>query len=307
MTPIIETQNLSKWYGQIMAINDMTIKISNGVIGLLGPNGAGKTTLIKLIVGLLKPDRGIIKVLDEKSWNNHSINNRVGYCSDIDNFYENMTGFEFVFRLALLNNFRKSLAEELALKAIETVEMTDNKDRKIGSYSKGMRQRIKLAQSIVHDPELMIFDEPLNGMDPVGRQSTIKLIKQLGDNGKSVIVSSHILHEIEAMTDNILLINNGRILAEGNVHEIRELIDKHPHNVYIDCDKVRFLASILVQYDDIISAKINPEDSGLIVETIKPDELYSRLPKIVVENKININNLYSPDDNLQAVFKYLVG
>ncbi|HGJ64366.1 TPA: ABC transporter ATP-binding protein, partial [bacterium] len=196
MTPIIETQNLSKWYGQIMAINDMTIKISNGVIGLLGPNGAGKTTLIKLIVGLLKPDRGIIKVLDEKSWNNHSINNRVGYCSDIDNFYENMTGFEFVFRLTLLNNFRKSLAEELALKAIETVEMTDNKDRKIGSYSKGMRQRIKLAQSIVHDPELMIFDEPLNGMDPVGRQSTIKLIKQLGDNGKSVIVSSHILHEI---------------------------------------------------------------------------------------------------------------
>jgi ABC-2 type transport system ATP-binding protein len=132
MTPIIETQNLSKWYGQIMAINDMTIKISNGVIGLLGPNGAGKTTLIKLIVGLLKPDRGIIKVLDEKSWNNHSINYRVGYCSDIDNFYENMTGFEFVFRLALLNNYRKSLAEELALKAIETVEMTDNKNRKIG-------------------------------------------------------------------------------------------------------------------------------------------------------------------------------
>jgi ABC-2 type transport system ATP-binding protein len=307
MTPIIETSNLCKWYGQVMAVNDITISLEPCVIGLLGPNGAGKTSLMKLMVGLLKPDKGSIKVLGEKIWNNYTLNKKIGYCPDLDNFYENMTGFQFVFNLACLNGYTKSVADELSLKAIKTVEMLDNKDRKIGSYSKGMRQRIKLAQSLLHDPELLIFDEPLNGMDPVGRQSTIRLIKQLRKEGKSIIVSSHILHEIEAMTDNILLINNGRILAEGDVHEIRELIDKHPHNVYIDCDKPRFLASILVQYDDVISARLSKEDSSLIVETIKPDELYSRLPKIIVENNIKVSNLNSPDDNLQAVFKYLVG
>ena len=307
MMPVLETDSLSKWYGQVMAVNDITININPGVIGLLGPNGAGKSSLMKLMVGLLKPDRGTIKILGEKVWNNHNLNRRIGFCSDIDNFYENMTGYQFVYNLTLLDGCRKALSGELALKAIQTVEMTDNKDRKIASYSKGMRQRIKLAQSIVHDPELLIFDEPLNGMDPVGRQSTIKLIRQMSQDGKSIIVSSHILHEIEAMTDNILLINNGRILAEGNIHEIRELIDKHPHNVYINCDKPRMLASILFQYDDVISTRLNSEDSGLIVETIKPDDLYSRLPEIIVENNLKISNLHSPDDNLQAVFKYLVG
>lgn len=307
MTPVIETKDLCKWYNQVMAVNDITISINSGVIGLLGPNGAGKTTLMKLMVGLLKPNRGNISIFGEKVWNNYNINHRIGYCPDIDNFYENMTGFQFVLSLALLNGYTKSMAEELTLKAIDTVEMTDNKDKKIGAYSKGMRQRIKLAQSILHDPELLIFDEPLSGMDPVGRHSTIKLIKKLHQDGKSIIISSHILYEIEAMTDNILLINNGRILAEGNIHEIRELIDKHPHNIHIDCDNPRLLASILVKYDDIISTKLSGEGSALIVETIKPDELYSRLPEIVVENNVKINSLYSPDDNLQAVFKYLVG
>jgi ABC-2 type transport system ATP-binding protein len=144
-------------------------------------------------------------------------------------------------------------------------------------------------------------------MDPVGRQSTIKLVEQLSQQGKTVIVSSHILHEVEAMTDNVLLINNGRILAEGNVHEIRELIDKHPHNVYVSCDKPRLLASILVQFDDVVSTKLNKEDGGLIVETVKPDEFYSRLSGIILDNDIKVENLNSPDDNLQAVFKYLVG
>jgi ABC-2 type transport system ATP-binding protein len=307
MTPIIEMSSLSKWYSQVMAVNDVTISLGSGVTGLLGPNGAGKTTLMRLITGLLKPDKGEIKVFGEHIWNNYSLNQRIGYCPDHDAFYEGMTGFQFVESLAMLNGYTRSDAEELTMGVLKTVDMLDNKDKKIGAYSKGMRQRIKLAQALLHDPDLILLDEPLSGMDPIGRHNTIKLIEQLEQQGKSVIVSSHILHEIEAMTDNILLINYGRILAEGNIHEIRELIDRHPHNVYINCDKPRLLASILVQYDDIISTNISKEDGALIVETTRPDDLYSRLPAIIFENDIRVENLHSPDDNLQAVFKYLVG
>jgi len=307
MMPIIEATNLSKWYGQVMAVNDVSLSVGNGVTGLLGPNGAGKSTLLKLIVGLLKPGKGEIKVFGEYVWNNYNINRRIGFCYDQDAFYENMTGFQFVYNMAMLSGYSNEEAGDRAINALETVEMLDNKDKKIGAYSKGMKQRVKLAQSLLHDPELLLLDEPLSGMDPVGRTSTIKLVEQLSQQGKTIIVSSHILHEVEAMTDNILLINNGRILAEGNVHEIRELIDKHPHNVYVSCDKPRLLASILVQFDDVVSTTLNKEDGGLIVETVKPDEFYSRLSGIILDNDIKVENLNSPDDNLQAVFKYLVG
>ncbi len=307
MSIIIEATELSKWYGQVIGVNDITLSIEAGVTGLLGPNGAGKSTLLKLMVGLLKPSRGRITVLGEPVWNNSELSRRFGYCPEQDSFYESMTGFQFVVSLAKLNGYSTQEAERRALDVIETVDLLENKDRKIGAYSRGMRQRIKLAQSLIHTPELLFLDEPLNGMDPIGRRSTIQLVKELGSNGTSVIVSSHILHEIEAMTNSILLINHGRILAEGNVHEIRELIDEHPHNVYINCSKPRLLASILVAYDDVASVKLGMEDGALVVETVKPDDFYSRLPEIILDNDIKVANLHSPDDNLQAVFRYLVG
>jgi len=307
MNAVVKMTELSKWYGQVIGVNDITLSIGPGVTGLLGPNGAGKSTLLKLMVGQLKPSRGSLSVLDEPTWNNPNLNRRIGYCPEQDAFYDKMTGFEFVVNLARLTGYSKHEAEERALNVIEIVDLLENKDKKIGAYSKGMRQRIKLAQSLVHSPELLFLDEPLNGMDPIGRRSTIRLVKELDANGKSVIVSSHILHEIEAMTDNVLLITNGRIRAEGNVHEIRELIDEHPHNVHINCDKPRLLASILIEYDDIASVKLNIADDALVIETVRPDDLYSRLPEIVLENDIKVEKLYSPDDNLQAVFRYLVG
>jgi ABC-2 type transport system ATP-binding protein len=307
MSAVVEMADLSKWYGQVIGVNDITLSISSGITGLLGPNGAGKSTLLKLMVGLLKPSRGSITVLGESVWNNPDLSRRIGYCPEQDAFYDDMTGFQFVVNLARLNGYSRQEAEGRALDVIEIVDLLESKDRKIGAYSKGMRQRIKLAQSLVHNPELLFLDEPLGGMDPIGRRSTIRLVKQLGADGKSVIVSSHILYEIEAMTNNVLLINNGRILAEGNVHEIRELIDEHPHNVYINCSKPRLLASILVEYDDIASVRLGAEDGALVIETVKPDDLYSRLPEIILENNIEVENLHSPDDNLQAVFRYLVG
>jgi len=307
MNVVIETTNLSKWYGQVIGVNDITLTLQSGVTGLLGPNGAGKTTLLKLMVGQLKPSKGSLTVLGEPVWNNPHLNRRIGFCPEQDAFYDRMSGFQFVASLAMLSDYSRREAEDKALEALCLVDLLDVKDKKIGAYSKGMRQRIKVAQSLVHNPDVLFLDEPLGGMDPIGRRKVIKLIKELGEKGKTVIVSSHILHEIEAMTDNILLINNGKVLAEGNVHEIRELIDEHPHNVYINCDKPRLLASILVNYEDVASVKLNVENGGIIIETVKPDDFYSRLPNIVLENDIEIKDLYSPDDNLQAVFQYLVG
>jgi len=304
---IVEMTNLSKWYGQVIGVNDIALNISPGVTGLLGPNGAGKTTLLKLIVGQLKPSKGEVVVLSEPARNNPELNRRLGYCPEVDALYDRMTGFQFIVNLAMLNGYSRRESEELAIESIETVDLLESMDKKIGAYSKGMRQRIKIAQALVHKPELFVLDEPLGGMDPIGRRRTIKLVKDLSAEGKSIIVSSHILYEIEAMTNNILLINNGRILAEGNVHEIRELIDEHPHNVYINCDNPRLLASILIKYEDVDSVKFDEQDGGLVIETQKPDDFYSRLPDIILGNNIKVENLHSPDDNLQAVFQYLVG
>ena len=306
MNSIIEMTNLSKWYGQVIGVNDITLSIRPGVTGLLGPNGAGKTTLLKLMVGQLKPSKGNLTIFREPVLNNPKLYHRIGFCPEQDAFYDSMSGFQFVFNLALLTGYSKMEAEVRSVKAIKLVDMLEAKDKKVSAYSKGMRQRIKFAQALVHEPELLFLDEPLSGMDAIGRRKTINLIKELGVNGKTVIVSSHILHEIESMTNNILLINHGRILAEGNVHEIRELIDEHPHNVYISCNKPRILASLLINYEDVASVNVDVENSGVVIETVKPDDFYSRLPAIILDNDVKVENIHSPDDNLQAVFQYLV-
>lgn len=307
MNAVIEATNLSKWYGEVIGVNDITLSLQSGVTGLLGPNGAGKTTLLKLMAGQLKPNKGSLTVLGESVWNNPELNRRIGFCPEQDAFYERMSGFQFVMNLAMLSGYSKSEAKDKTLEAISLVDLLDVKDKKISAYSKGMRQRIKLAQSLVHAPDVFFWDEPLSGMDPIGRRKIIKLIKELSTSGNTVIVSSHILHEIESMTNEVLLINNGKILAEGDIHEIRELIDEYPHNVYIHCDKPRLIASILVNYEDVDSVKLNAENGGIVIETTKPDDFYSRLPHIVLENDIKVEDLHSPDDNLQAVFQYLVG
>lgn len=303
--PIISIQNVSKWFGQVIAINDISLLITEGIVGLLGPNGAGKSTLIKLLTGQLKPSRGTVKIFDQPIWNNPELNREIGYCMEGDRFYESMSGFEFVDFLSQLHGYDKTESIQRTLRALETVDLIDQKDKKIAAYSKGMRQRIKFAQALIHDAKLLFLDEPLNGMDPIGRRQTIRLIRELGDRGVSVLVSSHILHEIEAITQSILLINHGRILAEGNISEIRALIDEHPHKVFISCDRPRDLAAICVDFENVASVKFEAEKS-VVIETFKPDQFYDSLPEIVVMNKIAIDQIYSPDDNLQAVFKYLV-
>lgn len=304
-SPVLTIDHLSKWYGQVIGLNDVSVRVPSGITGLLGPNGAGKSTLMKLVTGQLKPSQGQLRVLGEPAWDNPGLYFRIGFCPEQDAFYDRMTGRAWVTGLLTLNGFDEEEALSIADKAIERVGLSHAAEKKIGAYSKGMRQRIKLAQAVAHDPELLILDEPLAGMDPLARRRTIRLIREWAREGRSVLVSSHILHEIEAMTANILLINNGRILAEGNVHQIRELIDEHPHTVHVRASDPRALARQFLTEEDVRSLRF--EEDAVIVETDKPDAFYMRLTALAASGDLGeIREVTSPDDNLQAVFQYLV-
>lgn len=301
---VIAAEGLSRWYGQVIGVNDVTLTIGPGITGLLGPNGAGKSTFMKLVTGQIQPSRGSVTVLDQPIWNNPELMQRVGFCPEQDAFYTGMTGLAWVQGLLSLNGYSPGEARDRAHRALETMNLLDVKDRKIGAYSKGMRQRVKLAQAIAHDPDLLILDEPLGGMDPMGRRHTIRLMKEWAGEGRSILVSSHILHEIESMTSTILLVLHGRIVAEGNIHDIRAELEDHPHRIFIQCDDPRRLAGRLVGWKAVAGMRL--DETGVEVQTLKPDVFFSALPDIILEDKVRVTRLLSPDDNLQAVFDYLV-
>jgi len=304
---IINVFDLSKWYGQVIAVNNLTFSIDPGVTGFLGPNGAGKTTLMRMLIGQLKPSQGTITINGETIWDNDQLMRRIGYCPEQDAFWHYLTGRDFVYALTQMHGFPSDQAMEKAEAAIHLVNMEQDQDRKIGSYSKGMRQRIKLAQAIAHDPEILFLDEPLNGLDPMGRHQIMQLIKKLGNQGKIVVVSSHILHEVEAMTDTILLINHGRLLAQGTIYDIRQLIDSHPLQVTIRCSQVDRLTALLMAFSDVLSVQFDREKSQVTVETNQPELFHQRLPKLAIDENLKITSLWSPDENLDAIFDYLVG
>lgn len=304
--PVVAFHEVSKWYGNVIGINKLTLQIPPGVTGLLGPNGAGKSTLLQLATGQLFPSQGKVEVLGQRVWNNPSLNRLIGLCPEQDAFYEWMSGFDFVQTLARLSGMCRATARDAAGRSLAAVGMTKNQDRAIRGYSKGMRQRTKLAQALVHDPEVLFLDEPLTGTDPVARRDLMDIIQQLGGQGKSVLVSSHVLHEVQSLTPNIVLLNHGRLVAEGHVRHIRDLIDKHPHHIVLVCDEYRRLAGRLVARDDVEGIKVLPAQSGLMVETHSPDVFYSSLPELALADGLAIREVYSDDDNLEAVFKYLV-
>jgi ABC-2 type transport system ATP-binding protein len=303
--PVVVAEHVSKWYGQVIGLNDVSVSIPAGITGLLGPNGAGKSTFMKLVTGQLKPSKGRLSVLGGPVWDNPHAYVRIGFCPEQDSFHDQMTGLEWVTALVRLNGFSEADARMAATRAMDAVDLMPAADKKIGAYSKGMRQRVKLAQALVHDPELLILDEPLTGMDPLMRRRTIRIIKDWARDGRSVLVSSHILHEVEAMTSNVLLINNGRILAEGDVHDIRGLIDTHPHTVHIRAEDPRTLARECLAYPYVSSLRF--ESGALVVETDAPDTFYAQLTELAADERFGrIDEVTSPDDNLAAVFQYLV-
>jgi len=294
----------SRWYGPVIALNDVTIDIPPGVTGLLGPNGAGKSTFLKLTAGQLRPSQGEVQLLGSPAWGHPELFHRVGLCPESDAFWEHLSGLQFLTTLLRFTGYDEAECRHRAENALHQVDLLDAKNRKLGGYSKGMRQRIKLAQSIAHEPEVLLLDEPVSGMDPVNRRRVIDLVRRLGREGKTVLVSSHILHEVEAMTRRVLLIHNGRILAEGDVREIRDLLDEHPHTVALRARDPRGLAASVVGWPNVVSVSFGPEGDWVTVQTAKPDEFYGALHDTALE--AGVLEMYSPDEDLESVFRYLV-
>ncbi|HPW18719.1 MAG TPA: ABC transporter ATP-binding protein [Candidatus Aminicenantes bacterium] len=307
MTAVISASHLSKYYGNVLGLNDVSIEIEAGITGLLGPNGAGKSTFMKLATGQMKPDIGTVAIRGRRTWNAPEIFRSVGFCSEPDAFYEDMTGLEFVAGLLRFYGFSRKEIGDRAARALDIVGLTGDRDRLVRGYSRGMRQRVKFAQAIAHDPEILILDEPLSGLDSLGKRKLIKLIKGYREEGRTVLVSSHVLPEIEALTSRVVLVHQGRILAEGDVPYIRELIEAHPHQVSVRSSDPRRLAARFVDDPAVLKMTFGGDGRTLVVETRKRDDLFERLAPAVLEAGIEVEEISSPDDNLEAVFKYLVG
>lgn len=305
MGALLEARSMTKLYGPVIGVNDVTLDLEPGVIGLLGPNGAGKSTLIKLLIGQLRPTEGSVKVLGESPWNNQRLFARIGICPEQDSFYDEMSGLEFVTRLARISGLG-ARAKERAEFALERTGSTEFMHRKIGEYSKGMRQRTKVAQAIVHEPEFLILDEPLTGTDPTCRRSIMNLIGELGALGMSILVASHVLHEVEAMTDQFVLVYGGRVLASGKVREIRSLMNEFPHRITIRCADAKVLAHALVRELSIDGVEIDVDRGELVVLTKEPGAFYGGLPAVAKASGVAVSELVSADDTLEAVFNYLV-
>jgi len=305
MTALLDCRALTKLYGVVIGVNDLTLELEPGVHGLLGPNGAGKSTLIKLITGQLRPTEGEIRVLGENPWNNPGLLKRIGYCPEHDAFWRFMTGHQFVSTLAGLSGRGAADARTAADRVLVRVGAREYMHSAISTYSKGMRQRTKLAQALVHDPDLLVLDEPLSGTDPVGRHELMDLIQELGDDGKSVLVSSHVMHEVQAMTARFMLIYGGRVLAAGDVHEIRRLMYEVPHKIRIVCDGPRDLARHLAGQASVDGVQMDGD--VLWVTTREPRDLFAMLPTLTAETGVRVRELGSDEESLDAVFEYLVG
>ncbi len=304
-TALINFDTVSKWYGNVIGLNNISLSIGPGVTGLLGPNGAGKSTFLQLVTGQLKPSKGSVIILGQQPWNNPWLYRHIGLCPEQDAFYEWMTGWQFVHAFAKLRGLTGTSAREAAELAIERVHLADAQKRAIGGYSRGMRQRIKIAQALVHQPKILFLDEPFTGTDPIARRQLMDIILGLAEEGKSIVLSSHVLHEVQGLTQQIILMNRGRLVAEGNLRDIRDLIDNHPHRIVLISNQLRDLAALLVKHQDVEGISVLDAKQQLIAETKKPDLFYSRLPMILKEQSLNVSEVYSEDDNLEAVFKYL--
>ena len=303
---MIQLEGVSRWYGQVIGLNDVTCTIQPGLTALLGVNGAGKSTMMRLITGQIKPTTGEIKVCGMSPFGDPEVYRHIGYCPEIDNFYEHRSGREFVHFLGRLSGYSESEAKIRTASVLERVGMLDRCDRKIAGYSKGMRQRIKLAQAMIHDPEIILLDEPLNGLDPLGRRQFINLLADLADAGKTIVVSSHILFEVEQMTRSLLLLHRGRLLATGDLRVIRSLIDKHPHQVVMETPEPRRAAELLAALPNVVSFNFLPGDAALQLEVREPDSFYDALPLLIMDRGLIVSGFSSPDNNLESVFKYLV-
>ena len=301
--PAISAKACSKWYGHVLGVSDITYTLRGGIVGLLGPNGAGKSTLIKLIAGLVRPSRGALSVFGANPFEDVAVRRKIGYAPEHEKTYDELTARELVTALVELAGVPRNRAGKAAEEALTEMGMQKAMDRRVKGFSKGMRQRVKLATAIAHRPELLLLDEPLTGVDPIARADIVDRIKKLGEAGTTIVVSSHVLYEIEALTSEIVVIYRGQVLAEGNVYAIRQLIDKQPHRIRIECDRPHAIGSALASAEHI--ARIAFERNAVLLETRDPDRCYADVSDAVLASGVAVRQLTSPDNNLGAVFDYL--
>lgn len=301
--PAIEASRLSKWYGPVLGLSEINWSVGGGVVGLLGPNGAGKSTFMKIVVGLMRPSRGSLRVFGENPFTSADVRSRIAYCPEHEKVYPELNAIEFVTAMARLSGVNKP--KDAAAEALEEMGLGDAMHRRVAGFSKGMRQRTKLATCLVHNPDLIVLDEPLTGIDPVERKRIVDRVKAMAKAGKCVLISSHVLYEIEAITEEIMVIYRGQVLAEGNLREIRGLVDKHPHRIRVECSDARLLGREMVGAEHVVNMHF---DKGLVqLETSDPNLCYDQLSAACLKHEIKLRSLTSPDNDLGALFDYLTG
>jgi ABC-2 type transport system ATP-binding protein len=300
-------EDVSKFYGEILGVNRVTLTIEPGITSLVGPNGSGKTTLMNLMTGLITPTRGRVSVLGLRADAPEVFFRKVGYCSQFDSFPRALTGFQFIQSFLRVHGYSKKDAQDLSWQALHRVDLLEAAHLKIGAYSKGMRQRVRFAQSIAHEPVVMILDEPLNGLDPMARAETIRLFRQLAAEGLHLIISSHILHEVDMMSDRVILLNNGYVVAEGEIQGVRSEMEEHPMQILIRCDRPGLLAARVFEQDSVVEAKIHKDQRSLFIKTRDADAFYLLLNNIVVRDGLTVESVAPVDDDINAVYQYLIG
>jgi ABC-2 type transport system ATP-binding protein len=307
MSDRIIFENVSKFYGEVLGVNRVSLNIPPGITTLVGPNGSGKTTLMNLMTGLVQPSSGQISVLGISPSDQTEFFRNVGYCTQFDSFPRGILGWQFVLDGLLLHGISKPDAYRLTLEALDRARLGDAAGRKIAGYSKGMRQKIRLAQAIAHHPRVLILDEPLNGLDPIARAESLALFQELGRQGMHLIISSHILDEVDRISDQVILITGGYVVAEGNIHQVRQEVRDKPMQVLIRCDRPELLASRMFAVNHCVEAKLHADGRGVFLRTGDIDQFYTLLNGIAVEGLVKIEAVTPADDDANAIYQYLIG
>ncbi len=300
-------ENVSKFYGEVLGVNRISLSIPPGITTLVGPNGSGKTTLMNLMTGLVQPSSGRISVMGLSPVNSPELFLILGYCAQFDSFPRGITGWQFIFDSLMLHGMNEAEAVELTIEALERVQLGDAAGRKIAGYSKGMRQKVRLAQAIAHHPRVLVLDEPLNGLDPMARAESIALFQELGRQGMHLLISSHILDEVDRISDRVVLITGGYLVAEGSIQQVRQEVREKPMQVLIRCDQPALLAARMFSVNHCVEARLHADGKGVFLRTGDIDQFYSMLNGIAAEGLVKMESVAPADDDASAIYQYLIG